>query len=161
MSGSGETTSFFESALCRSRRHCRGCRLSASYRQGIAARFAVPERDFACPHGVTVETLPAVTSIPEQAANTRTAMRATPPVSDFPPVHVQAGKLARAIGAFAGRSLAKGRPATVSEDERERRMSICRGCADYAARRQRCRRCGCVVRFKTLLETEHCPIGNW
>ncbi len=48
---------------------------------------------------------------------------------------------------------------TVSDEEKERRLSICKVCEFY--RKGRCLKCGCYINFKTRLETEHCPIGKW
>jgi hypothetical protein len=46
-----------------------------------------------------------------------------------------------------------------SDDEREAALAICQGCEHW--RGQTCGLCGCVGRWKTWLETEHCPKGKW
>ncbi len=47
----------------------------------------------------------------------------------------------------------------VSDEEKERRLSICGECEFYT--NGRCAKCGCYINFKTRLETEHCPIKKW
>ncbi len=49
----------------------------------------------------------------------------------------------------------------------ERRRAICRACPEAipcvkkAGQFCRCRRCGCVLHFKTALAGESCPLGRW
>jgi hypothetical protein len=47
------------------------------------------------------------------------------------------------------------------EDETvvEARRDLCNECPQ--ARAGRCRECGCIIRLKTKLKTEACPIGKW
>jgi len=47
----------------------------------------------------------------------------------------------------------------VSDEEQARRLSICKGCEWFTG--SRCTKCGCVMRWKTKLATESCPIGKW
>jgi hypothetical protein len=48
--------------------------------------------------------------------------------------------------------------AAVDQAEQERRLAICRACAHYDPDRQRCRKCGCLARWKARLQSEHCPL---
>ena len=49
----------------------------------------------------------------------------------------------------------------VDDEEKERRLSICRTCPQFRARTQRCSRCGCFMNLKTLLHEANCPDGLW
>src|SRR6187402_1904574 len=81
----------------------------------------------------------------------------TPRIMDTPTL---AGKIANAAYA-AGRvvkAAVKGQQITVSDEEVERRLSICRACEFFTG--TNCSLCGCVARFKAKLKTESCPIGK-
>lgn len=72
-----------------------------------------------------------------------------------------ASKISNAIGA-AGRvvtAILGSRGVMVSYDEQSCRMAICATCEFYTG--TTCRKCGCHIRFKAKLQTEHCPIGKW
>lgn len=79
-----------------------------------------------------------------------------PPSADFPPLATQAASLAAA----AVRAVASGGK-QVTPDERERRLSICRGCEHFDAEATRCRACGCYLNLKSRLDAWHCPIEKW
>lgn len=64
------------------------------------------------------------------------------------------GALKRVVRAASG-----GDKVFVTEDECERRLGICQSCEFFTGKT--CRKCGCVVVFKTRLNTEHCPIRKW
>lgn len=53
--------------------------------------------------------------------------------------------------------------ALVSKEEVRRRVAICRGCELFDAVKSQCthEKCGCFVKFKARLESEHCPIKKW
>lgn len=46
----------------------------------------------------------------------------------------------------------------VSDEERERRLTICRACEWFIAETERCRKCGCRMRTKASWQQEHCPL---
>ncbi len=48
---------------------------------------------------------------------------------------------------------------SASTEEQQRRLSICEVCE--FSKNGTCQKCGCFIRFKTKLETEHCPIHKW
>ncbi len=49
-----------------------------------------------------------------------------------------------------------------SEEElKKQRLSICRQCLEYISLTTQCKKCGCVMEFKTRLENAVCPIGKW
>ena len=43
----------------------------------------------------------------------------------------------------------------------EQRMSICKGCPELIKATNQCKKCGCVMLFKTKLDAAKCPIGKW
>ena len=47
------------------------------------------------------------------------------------------------------------------EDLKKQRLSICRQCPEYISLTTQCKKCGCVMEFKTRLENAVCPIGKW
>ncbi len=47
---------FFTSIHCQSRKHCQACRGDPAFRRGLAACYGLT-RDFACPFGVTEQSL--------------------------------------------------------------------------------------------------------
>lgn len=49
----------------------------------------------------------------------------------------------------------------VSEEERDRRLSVCRDCLFFVSKTTQCSQCGCFLNFKTRLEAWHCPIEKW
>lgn len=49
----------------------------------------------------------------------------------------------------------------VSQEEQERRLSICKECVFFKEDSFQCGECGCFVKFKALLEFWHCRIGKW
>jgi ribosomal protein L40E len=52
----------------------------------------------------------------------------------------------------------------VDQEEKERRLSICRKCEHLlhpGAKFERCSQCGCVLRFKASLEAWGCPLDKW
>lgn len=56
-------------------------------------------------------------------------------------------------------SILGGKPVLVSDEEKKRRMAICTACEFFTG--TTCRKCGCHIRFKAKLQTEHCPICKW
>lgn len=48
-----------------------------------------------------------------------------------------------------------------SEEEAERRMSICVECPSLLKLTNQCKECGCVMSLKTKIEKATCPLGKW
>lgn len=72
---------------------------------------------------------------------------------EAPTLLERAGYLASAVAS----TIASGGE-TVSDEERERRLAICRGCEHYDDDSQRCRRCTCYMPLKARLAALHCPL---
>lgn len=76
-------------------------------------------------------------------------------------------KAENAAGAASrlAKAIVKRERVLVSPEEQQRRMAICAGsesiqkCDFYTGKT--CKKCGCHIRFKAKLQTEHCPIGKW
>lgn len=49
-----------------------------------------------------------------------------------------------------------GCPVALTADER---LDICKKCVHYI--QGRCAVCGCILKYKTKMETEKCPIDKW
>ncbi len=77
----------------------------------------------------------------------------------LPTLSKNVSNIARAAGRVV-KAIVTHKSIRVSDEEKERRLSICRDCEFYTAN-GRCEKCGCFIRFKTRLETEHCPIEKW
>jgi hypothetical protein len=43
----------------------------------------------------------------------------------------------------------------------EKRLDICRECEHFRPRTTQCKKCGCIMRFKTAMKGASCPIGKW
>lgn len=78
----------------------------------------------------------------------------------FPPLVQQ---MRNAIGAVSrlGGAIVHGNQVKATEEEVAKRQAICDGCEYYAKDSQRCQKCGCFLKIKIKLETEHCPIQKW
>lgn len=52
----------------------------------------------------------------------------------------------------------------VSPEEKARRLAICHACEfliHKEGKSDRCGKCGCFLKWKTALESWHCPIKKW
>jgi hypothetical protein len=47
------------------------------------------------------------------------------------------------------------------EDLVNSRLEICRACEYFRPKTETCRKCGCFMKLKTMLEKAKCPIGKW
>ena len=41
------------------------------------------------------------------------------------------------------------------------RLEICRACEFFRPKTETCRKCGCFMKLKTMLENAKCPVGKW
>jgi hypothetical protein len=48
-----------------------------------------------------------------------------------------------------------------SEQEADKRYSICLECPELISLTKTCKKCGCFMAAKTKLEHAKCPIGKW
>jgi hypothetical protein len=48
-----------------------------------------------------------------------------------------------------------------SAEVQDERLSICQSCEWFRKSSQTCRKCGCFMKLKTLLDNASCPIGKW
>jgi hypothetical protein len=85
----------------------------------------------------------------------------SPPASSPLPSLVSMARTAVAAAAAETKAILQG-GAPLADAEVERRLSICAApCEHYIAAANRCRACGCFLRFKTALRTGKCPAGKW
>ena len=55
----------------------------------------------------------------------------------------------------------RGEALTVSEEIKNQRLEICRGCDEYDAEQVRCMNCGCMLEYKTNFALDSCPLEKW
>jgi hypothetical protein len=74
----------------------------------------------------------------------------------YPPLATQIGNALKAGLQFAtsGFKLA-------TQQEHDRRLSICHTCKFWDRAQDRCTKCGCVDTWKAWVETQNCPIKIW
>ena len=102
------------------------------------------------PYGVHLRQFPVAVPLPLPSA---------PPIDD-PSLLTKAANLGKAA-LRVGTAIVCGEKVTVSDEEHDRRMDICRDCEFFNHERESCRHCGCNSIFKNRLATEHCPISRW
>jgi len=137
---------FFNSALCNSRKRCHQCRLSRAYRESIVKVFDdIDDVDFDCPHGRTAAEFGG---------------------KELPSLFVQAKNVASAAMDTA-KAVVQGQQIKVSKEEQIRRIEVCAGtegipkCDFFRPDGKRCTKCGCRMEIKTWLAKTACPIGKW
>ncbi len=74
----------------------------------------------------------------------------------YPPIAIQVGN---ALGAAA--QFVKSGFATVTQEEFDRRLAICKTCEFLDATRNRCVKCSCHLAVKPWGKAWHCPIAKW
>jgi len=74
----------------------------------------------------------------------------------LPPLWKQAANFVVA----AVQHVADGMP-TVSDEERDRRLDVCRSCSRFIADQGRCSVCGCYMATKASWDQVQCPEGRW
>jgi hypothetical protein len=79
------------------------------------------------------------------------------PAPPYPDPIQQAINAAAAAGRAASAAVA-GQPVVVDQAELLRRLAICEACPKFNADDGRCTACGCRMRYKARLATEHCPL---
>ena len=48
-----------------------------------------------------------------------------------------------------------------SEEKSASRFEICKACPELIKLTKQCKKCGCLMHLKTMLEAATCPIGKW
>jgi hypothetical protein len=56
--------------------------------------------------------------------------------------------------------LINGSPRAPEEIAAER-LAICKGCEFFRKGNQTCKKCGCFMKLKTLIDKAGCPVGKW
>ena len=49
----------------------------------------------------------------------------------------------------------------LSEEESNKRYSICKECPELIKLTTQCKKCGCVMKIKSKMKLAECPIGKW
>ena len=48
-----------------------------------------------------------------------------------------------------------------AEEEQAQRFALCQECEFFRASTQQCKKCGCFMKLKTMLQKAKCPMGKW
>lgn len=43
----------------------------------------------------------------------------------------------------------------------EKRLAICKDCDQFVERTSRCNKCGCAMKYKSLILSSKCPLNKW
>lgn len=137
---------FFKSTLCYSRKHCVECRTDRKFKDGVVALFDnIDDPSFECPYNISKGNIGKKLDAGE---------------IKYPPMVVQLSNACKAIARTAIAS-ASGEKVRVSSEVLKLRMNICKECDFYDISKNKCKKCGCKVKYKARLMTEHCPIDTW
>lgn len=49
----------------------------------------------------------------------------------------------------------------ISEEDADKRYSICLSCEELISLTKQCKKCGCFMNIKTRLEGAKCPLEKW
>jgi hypothetical protein len=86
-------------------------------------------------------------------------------MSDYPSLSKQLNNLRQSfhhnITYLTNRAYREKVSIMVSEEDFEKRMSICKKCDRYDESQSRCMECGCFMLLKARLGTESCPLYKW
>jgi hypothetical protein len=77
----------------------------------------------------------------------------------FPAASTMASSLVSAVGSEI-KAIAKGKKQLNIEDIKKR-FAICESCEFFHKPSQRCKKCGCFLKWKTAWRSQKCPIGKW
>jgi len=137
---------FFHSPLCQGRNYCVKCRTDEIFRKGIVDSFDdINDPNFKCPYNITKENLGKKLDSGE---------------IKYPALSTQVKNFGKAMFRSAVATVS-GEQVVVSNEEQQRRIGLCKQCEFYDAKQKRCRKCGCIARYKAKLKTEHCPLNVW
>jgi hypothetical protein len=48
-----------------------------------------------------------------------------------------------------------------TDEKKEQRLNICRGCPEFISLTTQCKQCGCIMKMKTAMEAAVCPLSKW
>ena len=97
------------------------------------------------------------------ASSSNPVARTSTPVNRRPNSNPPASApVARGRGSsFRSRARSVKNTMVVSEEEKERRLTLCRDCPHFRPKTTRCGQCGCFLNIKAKLAIVSCPIGQW
>jgi hypothetical protein len=76
---------------------------------------------------------------------------------EYPSIKEQVQNFGSAIATTVKQAV-KGEAITVSEEEKNRRLAICKTCEWFDLEVEGCKKCGCNMNWKTRLAGHHCPL---
>ena len=86
--------------------------------------------------------------------------RKRPDKKDLPSIKEMAFGLTEALKENITNAVTNG-VILASQEEMEKRFSMCLACEFLIAEHSRCLKCGCFMNMKTRLKVSKCPIGKW
>lgn len=126
---------FFESDICKQRKHCKLCRSSSAWRFSVSKKYNDIDKEFDCPIGLTTEKLnESLPPIPKQICTLSIA------VKNALKYAIKNGKI------FADNETVQHRTDTCMKCENLRNIGD-----NY-----RCIKCGCHLANKISLKSENC-----
>jgi len=79
---------------------------------------------------------------------------------EFPSLPEQGKNILGSAARVAGHFARTGKIG-VPEEILNYRMDICKACEKYNEEKQKCRKCGCYLPFKTTIAADRCPLDKW
>jgi hypothetical protein len=49
----------------------------------------------------------------------------------------------------------------ISDEDSNKRYSICKMCPEFISATTQCKKCGCIMKMKTKLPKATCPLNKW
>ena len=157
-----QSLSQFKSNFCKKQHYCVACRYSKKVRKEMLEIYDLPKVNFECflkrEIPITEEERKAIEEA--EFASQIIDKLDLKTLNNYPPLYVQAFNLLQAL-TRVGKSIVKKEVITVNDEEKQRRLELCKKCDKFepeaAKGRGRCKICGCVGAWKSRLSTEHCP----
>jgi hypothetical protein len=85
---------------------------------------------------------------------------ASPPPQALPSVAQMAKNVTKSLITNT-KAFVTGKGLTLTTEDADARLTICKGCDFFDSNKTRCLKCGCQMAVKTYLKAEKCPIGKW
>ena len=77
-------------------------------------------------------------------------------MNDFPSFWAQCRNFSKAINDFA-----KDKYRVADESKQKKRLETCFNCDFIDGGKEKCTKCGCIVKFKVYPESQNCPENLW
>jgi hypothetical protein len=78
----------------------------------------------------------------------------------YPPIAEQAKNLGTSLHGLLSKAM-QGNRLLAPRDTQLARLEECKKCEFYEPNDQRCKKCGCFMKFKVTMSYEKCPLDKW